>query len=90
MIASEENRTALPEQVVFMKCIEGVVPPQTFVFYLKAGTVASRSLLEEAEGKVHRQGGLHRTCLKDFFLFFLSYSDVFFKTMVIGHRQCDS
>ena len=57
---------------------------KTFYVYLKAGTVASRSLLEEAEGKVHRQGGLPRTCLKVFFLFFCPIQDVYFKTMVIA------
>ena len=56
---------------------------KTFYVYLKAGTVASRSLLEEAKGKVHRQGGLPRTCLKVFFSLFCPIQDVYFKTMVI-------
>ena len=68
VIASDDVRTALPEQVVFMKCIKGsCATSKLFYVYLKAGTVASHSLLEEVEGKVHRQGGLPRTCLEVFF-----------------------
>ena len=86
MIASDDVRTALPEQVVFIKCIKGsCATSKLFYVYLKAGTVASRSLLEEVEGKVHRQGGLPRTCLEVFFLFFCPIQDVYFKkTMVIA------
>ena len=86
VIASDDVRTALPEQVVFMKCIKGsCATSKLFYVYLKAGTVASHSLLEEVEGKVHRQGGLPRTCLEVFFLFFCPIQDVYFKkTMVIA------
>ena len=86
VIASDDVRTALPEQVVFMKCIKGsCATSKNFYVYLKAGTVASHSLLEEVEGKVHRQGGLPRTCLEVFFLFFCPIQDVYFKkTMVIA------
>ena len=79
-MTSEDARTALPDQVVYVKCIKGVVVPQKFLC-LPQGWHCGKSFTPgRGRGKGPSPRGFAPHLFESLFSLFLSY----FKAMVIA------
>ena len=82
-MTSEDVRTALPDQVVYVKCIKGVVVPQNLLC-LPQGWHCGKSFTPgRGRGKGPSPRGFAPHLFESLFSLFCPIQDVYFKTMVI-------